>query len=338
MAYDYFNGVRCKVEKIRKVLKNCKPFYLFYLKMIGLRIRISVFLFGEKRLCSKEYNTFHDVEPNLIEPRGLNEKIVWLKLNYYKGYFQTCSDKYLVREFMRKRHPEYKDKLVPLIKVYKNIKDFNLDDLSYPCIVKASNGSGQNLILNRKNEFSDPELKYELKRMEIMANNLAVSSCEHQYLTKNAFLVVEKLLEDSNGSIPNDYKFFYFNGSLEFIYCSVDRRGVNVRQIYDKDWNRLEFMWVQHVEKFYDQYSKSNDISVPKHYNEMLLVSKKIAKDFPFVRVDFYDTEETYYIGEITLHHGGGNDSFYPKEYDLYYGDKLKLPIQNRKPWGGLIK
>jgi hypothetical protein len=326
------------VKQLKKNIKKYKPIYLFYLRIIGIWIRLKIFLFGEKRLCSKEYSTFHEVSPNLKDPKGLNEKIVWLKLNYYKKYFQTCSDKFLVRQFIKKRHPEYADKLVPLIKVYKRTKDFRWDDLTYPCIIKASNGSGQNLIINNKNEYSDSEIRYELKRMKILANNLAVSSCEHQYLTRNAFLVVEKLLEDANGNIPNDYKFFYFNGSLEFIYCSVDRRGINVRQIYDKDWNRLEFMWVQHAEEFYDEYSKSDNIPVPKHYSEMLKVSNEIAKDFPFVRVDFYDTEESYYIGEITLHHGGGNDSFYPEKYDLYYGDKLRLPDQNRKPWGGLIK
>ena len=31
------------------------------------------------------------------------------------------------------------------------------------------------------------------------------------------------------------------------------------------------------------------------------------------------------YFGEITFHHGGGYHSFFPKEYDLYYGKKLVL-------------
>lgn len=324
--------------KMKKALKNIKPLYLFYLYIAGVKIRSKLFLFGEKTLCAAEYETFHGTQPNIKEPRGLNEKILWLKLNYYKKYFQTCSDKYLIRKFIKDRHPELEDRLVPLIKVYRNVGEFDKNELAYPCIIKASNGSGQNLILHKKEEYSDAELKFKLKCMKIMATNLAVSSCEHQYLTRNAYFVVEKLLEDEKGNIPNDYKFFYFNGKLEFIYCSVDRRGINVRQIYSENWNRLEFMWVQHVEDFYSKYLKSADIPRPNHFEEMLVASNKIAKDFPFVRVDFYDTERSYYLGEITLHHGGGNDSFYPEKYDIYYGDKLKLPKRNRNSWGGIFK
>lgn len=326
------------MKELKILLKRCKPLYLLYLKIIGVRTQIIIFFMGEAKLCSSEYRRYHNEKPNLENPKRLNEKIVWLKLFYYKNHFQTCSDKYLVRDYIKKHHPDLETKLVPLIKVYRNVNEVDKNDLSFPCIIKASNGSGQNLILNNRDEYDDSNLKYELKRMEIMANNLAVSSCEHQYLTKNAYFVVEKLLKDSNGSIPNDYKFFYFNGKLEFIYCSVDRHGINVRQIYDKEWKRMAFMWVQHVEDYYEEYAKSSDIPKPVHFDEMVTASKKIAANFPFVRVDFYDTDESYYIGEITLHHGGGNDSFYPDKYDIYYGKKLKLPVKNRRPWGGIFK
>ena len=57
----------------------------------------------------------------------------------------------------------------------------------------------------------------------------------------------------------------------------------------------------------------------------MLEIGKEIAKDIKYVRVDFYDVEGKIYCGEITLHHGAGNDTFYPSQYDLYYGKKLKL-------------
>ena len=50
-----------------------------------------------------------------------------------------------------------------------------------------------------------------------------------------------------------------------------------------------------------------------------------IAKDFDYVRVDFYDVDGELYFGEVTLYHGGGFDVFVPEEYDKLYGDKLIL-------------
>ena len=31
------------------------------------------------------------------------------------------------------------------------------------------------------------------------------------------------------------------------------------------------------------------------------------------------------YFGEITHHHGGGFDMFFPESYDLHFGEKLDL-------------
>ena len=52
----------------------------------------------------------------------------------------------------------------------------------------------------------------------------------------------------------------------------------------------------------------------------------EIAKNFPYVRVDFYDVDGKLYFGEITFFHGGGFDVFVPSEYDKIFGDKLILP------------
>ena len=44
-----------------------------------------------------------------------------------------------------------------------------------------------------------------------------------------------------------------------------------------------------------------------------------------YVRVDFYDVDGKLYMGEITLSHGSGFDSFFPAEYDRIYGAKMDL-------------
>jgi hypothetical protein len=67
------------------------------------------------------------------------------------------------------------------------------------------------------------------------------------------------------------------------------------------------------------------EIPAPKSLAKMKEIGQKIAKYFKYVRVDFYDVDGRLYIGEITLHHGGGFDRFRPQEFDAIYGAKLDL-------------
>jgi len=55
------------------------------------------------------------------------------------------------------------------------------------------------------------------------------------------------------------------------------------------------------------------------------LISSIIAKDFKYVRVDFYEVDKKLYYGEITLHHGSGYDHFIPEKWDEILGSKLQL-------------
>ena len=202
----------------------------------------------------------------------------------------------------------------------------------YPCIIKVSNGSGSNLIVKSKEQYSNRYISEYFKEQIVFANEHVFISMEHQYLPKDPYIVVEELLRDEKGGLPNDYKFLYINGELQFIYCTVDRLGENIRQVYDKNWIRLHFIWVSHADKsIFDRYEATSDIPVPKNFERMLMISKRIAEDFPLVRVDFYETGEKIYIGEITLHHGSGGDIFYPGMFDLIYGEKLILPEIKRK-------
>ena len=137
-------------------------------------------------------------------------------------------------------------------------------------------------------------------------------------------LLIEKLLLTEEGKIPNDYKLNYINGELEFIYVSVDREGGNYRNIYDKNWEPLNFHWTS---KKSITGLRGPEIRPPASFIQMKEIGKEIAKEYPYVRVDFYDVDGDLYVGEITHFHGGGFDSFHPSDYDLSFGQKLKLPI-----------
>lgn len=312
---------------IKKLVKDSVPLMiiLYYFAKI-LRT-----ILGEKRWVALIYKLDMNTGINIDVPQTLNEKTVWLKVNYIQDNYHECSDKYLVHEFLKKRLGA--DLAPKLIYVTRNVSELKFSNIDhFPCIIKVSNGSGANLIVHSKEEYSDQYIQKYFKKQLILSDIHAVVSCEHQYREKDAYIVVEELLTDTNGNLPNDYKFFYINGELQFIYCSVDRMGINVRHVYNPDWERQHFIWVKGADKeLFEKYENSTSIPKPQLFDEMRSVADELATDFPMVRIDFYEANGRIYIGEITLHHGSGSDAFYPNKYDMFYGKKLVLPKANRK-------
>lgn len=275
----------------------------------------------------KVYKEKTGKELSFDTPKTLNEKIIWLKWNDYRDYYTESCDKYLIRKYLNKKFPG-EELCPPLLYATRDVSELSLKKIErFPCIIKVSNGSGMNLIVRDRNEYSDSYLQKYFKCLIYNARLQNYKAHAMQYLSKNEYIVVEELLTQADGGIPNDYKLLYANGRLLFVYCSVDRLGSNVRQVYDKDWNRLHFIWVENADKDkYERYEASPDIPMPVHFNKMMEISEVIARDFPLVRVDFYDMDSKLYIGEITLHHGSGIDAFYPDQYDAYYGSQFDLP------------
>lgn len=313
------------IKKLKKAEKNS----MFLLHLHRLWVAAGVKLLGEVKYTEAKYHIRIGKKLDLDNPKGLTEKIQWLKLFYFQPYYRQSCDKYLIHSFLKEKIGE--DLCPELLYATNKISEFSLEKIKqFPCIIKISNGSGQNLIVYRKNEYTDAELKKRIKCMVYDANTHAKYGCEQQYLKEKPYIVVEKLLLDENNKIPNDYKLFFMNGMLKFIYCSVDRLGRNLRQLYSPEWSRYNVLLLQNATE--NKLQKAMDApSIPKPvtFDEMLAIGAKISKFFPLIRVDYYEVDGRVYIGELTLHHGGGFDRFCPGSYDEFFGKELELPEKN---------
>lgn len=286
--------------------------YYAFLKSFYLYRR----MLGDKKVTRMKYQKIYHREPNLNNPVTLNEKILWLKLNDHRPIHTLCADKYTVRGYLKERFGE--KYLIPLLYVTDKWQDLTLDKIpNETCIIKASHSQGDMLIVKDKSEVDIKRLRYDA-RIWLM-RNLYYETQEWQYKNCKPRIIIEKLLQDKEGHIPNDYKLHFINGKLEFVYCSVGRETVNKRNIYDADWNPLYFSW---VEPYKDASTiRGEEIPAPPSFEEMKRIGAEIAKDFPhYVRVDFYDVDGKLYFGEITFHHGSGFDQFTPAHYDNDYG------------------
>ncbi|MCM1150505.1 MAG: hypothetical protein NC209_00260 [Alistipes sp.] len=241
-----------------------------------------------------------------------------MKLNDRKDFYTICADKYAVRDYLSGVFgAEY---LIPLVYQTDDWRDITPEHITcYPCIVKANHTSGDYVILRSPDNIDWKELRLKCKWW-LKKDYYAVSQ-EWQYKNIKRRIVVEKLLQTETGRIPNDYKLHYINGELQFVYVSIDREGANKRNIYDENWMPLDFTWVEKG----SSDVRGAEIEAPATFETMKAIGSEVARNFKYVRVDFYDVDGKLYFGEITLYHGSGFDVFTPSRYDLKYGELLDL-------------
>lgn len=226
-----------------------------------------------------------------------------------------CADKYSVREFVRDKVGE--DILNELYAVYDDPKDINLEELPEEFVLKMSHGWGDIIICKNKKELdwnkTFKKLKYNLSRSHYLSGR------EWAYKNIKPRIICEKFISD-NGKSPNDYKFFCFNGQPKIIQLDVDRFNGHSRNMYDTNWNLLDFELT---------YSKSlESIEKPEKLKEMLEIATKLSKDFPFVRVDLYNVNGKIFFGELTFYPENGNGQFRPDKYNHILGKYLTLPLK----------
>lgn len=273
------------------------------------------------KVIKRQFKRAFGKDLDLVNPKTLNEKMQWLKIHEHDPFSTICADKYAVREFIKNEFGE--EYLIPLLYETTNWRDIKQENIpNCNCILKANHDSGHYLIIRDKDSIDYRILRENCR--DWLSTNYYYYSREWQYKNiKPRRIIIEKLLETKDGKIPNDYKLHFINGEFQFIYVSYDREGVNDRCIYDINWNRLPFVWVESYK--YNERMNTTDVPRPATFDMMLEFGTRIAQRFKYVRVDFYDVDGKLYFGEITLHHGGGFDSFIPEEYDRIYGEKLVL-------------
>ena len=251
---------------------------------------------------------------DLKNPRTLNEKINWLKLYNRKEIHTTIADKFKVREYIKDRIGE--EYLIPLFFQTKDPNDIrpeNLPDVAH--IIKCNHDSSGGVVVKDKSNIDWKKTRKRFKRL--LKSNFYTSTREWQYKNIEPRIVVEKLLTTEDGNLPDDYKIHCFNGKVGFFGVDVDRHlETRGRNLYDKNWNLLPCNW-----------GRPNGRSLPKPNNleEMIALAEILAKDFAYLRVDFYSVKGKTYFGELTLHQSSGFRKFWQHECDERFGSMLDL-------------
>ena len=206
-----------------------------------------------------------------------------------------------------------------LYQVCDKYSEIDFEKLPESFAIKCNNGSGTNVFVKNKAEIDFDRLSAEISSWD-KVNTISVGR-EWAYENIEQKIVVEELLVSRDGTQENDlndYKILCFNGEPKVLWVDVDRHVDHRRNFYDLEWNDLGVL----------SDCPNSDKPIPKPYGleKMIEISRDIAKDFPFVRVDFYSLNEKIYIGELTFYPWSGCVQYTPDSFDFELGSYFKLP------------
>lgn len=254
---------------------------------------------------------------DLNNPTTFNEKLQWLKLYDRHEEYSEMVDKYQVREYIKNKIPDGEQYLIPLLGVYNDARDIDLDKLPNEFVVKCTHDSGSVVLCRDKREFTDKirkSINTALKRKFYYANR------EVAYRNATPRIIVEALLREESGEGLIDYKFYCFHGEPKFLYVSAGLEDHATARIsfYNMDFSEAAFQRSDF--KHFDKIPK-----IPKRFSEMVQIARILSENIPFVRIDLYETDGKVYFSEITFSPCGGMMPFEPKEYDAVLGQYIDL-------------
>ena len=251
---------------------------------------------------------------DLDDPKNFNQKIQWLKLYDNTPLKTRLADKYLVREWIKEKIGE--EYLIPLLGVWDKFDDIDFDKLPDRFVLKANHGCAYNYIVKDKSKMDKEDARKKFNKW--MKRNYAQNGgLELHYKDIPPKIIAEAYVEDSNKEL-NDYKIMCFNGKAKYIWIDQGRFTKRTENIYNTKWELQPFLL---------SYPNSKEqVPPPENLDKMFELAEILAKDFPLVRVDFYNVDGKIYFGEMTFTSCSGIDKFIPSKYNKIWGDMLKLP------------
>lgn len=282
------------------------------------------FLFPDKLYLSLLFRCKMGYWMDWKSPKTFSEKLQWLKLYDRKPEYTTMVDKYAVKEYVAKIIG--KEYIIPTLGVWDRPEDIDWDSLPQKFVLKTTHGGGGSgvVICKDKKTFNKDVAITKLKKS--LSKCIYKSLREWPYKNVDRRIIAEVLLEGSNPlkdySDLSDYKFYCFNGEPKIMMVSIGRHSENLCfDYYDMHWHKLPLVW--------DRPNSNINHLCPPCFEEIQTLCKKISKDIPHVRCDFYIIESRPLFGELTFFDSSGFSKFQDKIWNEKLGSMIKLPFEN---------
>lgn len=252
---------------------------------------------------------------NLNNPQTFNEKLQWLKLHDHNPEYTTMVDKYEVKKYVSEKIGE--QYIIPLLGVWKHFDDIDFDLLPNQFVLKCTHDSGGIVIIKDKCNFNREMSKKKIENS--LKSNFYLRGREWPYKNVQPQIIAEQYIEDYETNELRDYKFFCFNGKVEFFKIDFNRFINHQANYYDINGEILPFG---------EQVCPPNlkkKLSMPYNLKQMIALAEELSREIPFIRVDFYEVQKKIFFGELTLYPASGFGKFIPDNFDMELGRKIVI-------------
>ncbi|WP_462381151.1 ATP-grasp fold amidoligase family protein [Pseudomonas sp. Marseille-QA0892] len=237
--------------------------------------------------------------PNLRVPKVFNEKVLYRKFvcGDYECYGRR-SDKFLVREYIAAIIGD--QYLIPLVHETTDPETLMTMPSWKGTVIKPNHGSSMvEVLLHDPGEHERKQIVERCKQW--LKTDFATVGREIHYRYIKPRIVVEQYIGDGH-SAPIDYKFHMFNkrdGTFDYV----------LQVIYNRFDGALSMnFYVNNLTEAFHKIRDSGLDIAPKmeSLSHALDLSKRLAADFDYVRVDWYIEEGRVWFGELTFTPGAG--------------------------------
>ncbi len=303
--------LRDKVERLAQKNRHLHSLMLNLQGQIG-------FLLNKISNCTPEkYRFLKEVGywPDIKNPRSFNEKVFWKKIHDRNPLLVKTSDKYRVRSYIKDVLGEERAEeiLIPLLHVTDNPEDLPFDKLPENFVIKPNHASGK-VIISKDGGYDEEKITKTCNFW--LKTSYGKAALEWAYQNIDRKILVEKLLTDEEGKVPDDYKFYMINGECEFLQINLDRFSNIKKSLYYPNWEKIPAI---------HNRPPGPEVPEPENLDEMLEISERLSQDFDMVRVDLYSLKGKTYFGELTHYPVSGMGRFEPRKFDYKFGKSWEI-------------
>ena len=254
---------------------------------------------------------------NLHPPVTFNEKQQWMKLYDHNPIYHTLADKLAVRGYVAGRAGGAC--LVPLLGDWDSVEEIDFSALPERFALKCTHDSGSVCLCMDRRAFNEEEAKAFLRAR--LKKDYYTAGREWPYKGLKPRVMAEAFIGSPDGTPPDDYKFYCFDGVCRAVLLCTNRTRWGVNYLY---FDRAFQLYPINHETV-AAVKAGSAYERPKRFDEMLALAQRLAAGFRFMRVDLYQADEAVYFGEMTLFDNSGFATDLTEEGDRILGEFLQI-------------
>ena len=191
-----------------------------------------------------------------------------------------------------------------------------------PYFIKAAHGCHQDIEVPATGRLKWDKIERQVDRW--LRSTYGGRGGEWQYARLPKRVIVEQRIGEP-GVLPDDYKFWVFQGRVHYVHWFTDR-GLPTYggRIVDRDW----------TEPFRSVSQRTHERFPPRpeSLETMMWIAETLGEGFRFVRVDLYEIAGRPYVGELTFTPSAGFHTLAPDRVDFELGRLWRKPRHERFP------